>query len=51
MYFLIYFSAVITTISVVGLIFFYLKHKNLLGVYNLTYELYQELLNEKKERE
>jgi hypothetical protein len=51
MYFLIYFSAIVTTLSVGGLIYFFLKHKKIKGLYNYTLKLYQELLTEKKEKE
>lgn len=51
MYFLIYFSAIITTLSVGGLIYYFLAHKRIKRLYNLTLKLYQDLLSEKKEKE
>jgi hypothetical protein len=51
MYFLIYFSAVITTIAVIGFVYLIIKYKTLNSNYKFTLDLYQDLLKEKKERE
>ena len=51
MIFLIYFSGIITTISVIGFIVYFLKYKKVNSSYNLILEQFNILLKEKKEKE